>query len=147
MTLFTSWNAYLPWIEEQIAIAFGERRPVLVIGENNRHELGTADIGIAYRLHAAASLLLAGVPTLVVRYESKCLDFLAHLGLQDLVLDPDAGGMEKLRDVLLGELTPWIAEQADRVPEAVGRAKEQVEERFSEFLECLRMTTGARPGE
>ncbi|HEY0708372.1 MAG TPA: polysaccharide pyruvyl transferase family protein [Polyangia bacterium] len=136
VNLYTSWNAYLPWIEEQTASMLGGKRPILILDPNNRAQLSTAnvDLAIAYRLHAAAATLLAGIPTLVIQYEAKCLDFLAQLGLEDLVFATGAAGSARLRGRLLGDLPTFIALQRARVCDAVRAAQLEAERHFADFL-------------
>jgi polysaccharide pyruvyl transferase WcaK-like protein len=143
LKLYTSWNAYLPWIEAQAAAVLGGRREILVLDETSRNQLSVTnvDLAIAYRLHAAAAALLAGIPTLVIRYEAKCLDFLAQLGLEDLVFTPDAVGSARLRSRLLGDLPTFIAMQRPRVCDAVAAAQGHAERHFGEFLSALQSAT------
>ena len=141
ITLFTTWPVYLPWIEEQIAVSFGERRPVLTIDENTRSRLGEADLGLVWRLHAAAGLLHFAVPTLVVSYESKCRDHLAHLGLDDLAVDADAEGLGRLRQVLEGDLEAWRRPARERIAAAVDQGHAQAEQHLQRFIAAV----AARP--
>jgi hypothetical protein len=141
ITLFTTWPVYLPWIEEQIAVSFGERRPVLTVDETTRHRLGEADLGLVWRLHAAAGLLHFAVPTLVVSYESKCRDHLAHLGLDDLVVGADADGLGRVRQVLEGDLEAWRRPARDRIAAAVDQGHAQAEQHLQRFIAAV----AARP--
>ena len=137
ITLFTTWPVYLPWIEEQIAMSFGERRPVLTIDEQTRDRLAEADVGLVYRLHAAAGLLHFAVPTLVVSYESKCRDFLAHLGLEDLVVTANPSGVGRLREVLEGDLDGWRRQTRERVSAALDQGHARAEQHLGEFISAL----------
>jgi hypothetical protein len=141
ITLFTTWPVYLPWIEEQIAVSFGERRPVLTVDEKTRGRLAEADLGLVWRLHAAAGLLHFAVPTLVVSYESKCRDHLAHLGLDDLVVGADADGLGRVRQVLEGDLEAWRRPARDRIAAAVDQGHAQAEQHLQRFVAAV----AARP--
>ena len=142
ITLFTTWPVYLPWIEEQIAVSFGERRPVLTIDENTRSRLAEADLGLVWRLHAAAGLLHFAVPTLVVSYESKC---------RDSPGPPGAGrpggrrgcqlGWGALRQVLEGDLEAWRRPTRDRIAAAVDQGHAQAEQHLQRFIAAV----AARP--
>jgi hypothetical protein len=145
LNLYTSWNAYLPWIEDQVNSVLGGHRSIFVLDDHNRRQLGpgNVDLAIAYRLHAAAALLLAGVPTLVVRYEAKCLDFLAQLGLEDLMLTPDAPGAERLHALLTGDLAGFVTAAREWVVDGVTAAKHKAERHFGDLVAAIAATTGS----
>ena len=81
------------------------------------------------------------MPTLVVSYESKCRDHLAHLGLDDLVVDADAAGLGRLRQVLEGDLDAWRRPARDRIAAAVDQGHAQAEQHLQRFIAAV----AARP--
>ncbi len=52
-------------------------------------DVGRCSAFVGMKLHATALALCAGVPSLMIDYRPKCLDFMASLGLEDLTIRLD----------------------------------------------------------
>jgi hypothetical protein len=133
LTFFTTWEIYKPWIERQLASCLSRPHQLVTLNESNRSALSKGDLCIAYRLHASAAALMAGVPTIIINYEEKCRDFALFLGLDRWVLEPNRAGAARIVEMLSTGMRDLIRTETPAVRQAVLDAKKTTEGYFDEF--------------
>lgn len=133
LTFFTTWEIYRPWIERQLSSCLSRPHQIVTLNESSRRALSKGDLCIAYRLHASAAALMAGVPTIIINYEEKCTDFALFLGLDKWVLEPNRAGAERIAEMLSTGMRDLIRNETPAVRQAVLDAKGTTEGYFAEF--------------
>ena len=100
-----------------IALGAGDRAALLRFRKENRlpgiaveshrtsaprllQTLADCEFLISVRLHAAVLGACAGVPSILLAYRSKCLDFMASMNLQEFAVPPSTANEPVLRELL-----------------------------------------------
>lgn len=117
---------------------------IVVAPEQFLTEVSRCEVFIGQRLHAVVLATAAAVPSVMLEYQPKCLDFMRSIGREDWSIRTDAVQPTVLAD-MVSELVSGRLDHAVAISRSVGRLRQSLEQETSRLQAVLDPQAGRRP--